>query len=343
MLSTITPPREWARKGAPLDVFERRDRIRERVLRNGERMVYKISPAKGFSGCDGKDAACLYISGCSFHCVYCFVNPASLAGRKGEFMSPEKAFRKLRRIILKTENPHVQFNGGEVFLTPDWTLEVIRLLCDFFENDCPFTSKQKPGRIWCDTMGFDLIREPHLFQRLQPFRKHVALFISTKGHPDDYEIIARAPREVADEPFRAIHEAWKHRLVAIPEVLDRFFYPQTMDWYMRRLRKIHPNAPRVLHLDIYSPINRVRWSPDIMIKKAGFRPNKSDPERNVPLRDEVVAAWQDKLQKVYGISSRQPRYRGKKRPTFCCDDYPDESFRMVERLIISTAQCQRLS
>ncbi len=337
MLSTIVPPEQWANKKSPIDVLARRKMVLGNVLRDGKRKIYKIEPGKGFAGDNEKGAACLFVSGCSFLCQYCFVNPASLSGAKGDFHSPEEAFEKLKKIIISTRNPHVQFNGGEVFLTPEWTLELIKLLSEFFEKECRFTSGKHPGRIWCDTMGFDLMRESQLFESLTPYKKRVALFISTKGHPDDYEIVSRTPGEFADEPFLALEKAWKHGLVAMPEVLDRMFWPQRMDWYIERLKAIHPNAPRVLHLDQYSPISYVRWSPDKKMKTIGFRPNKSDPERNSPIREEVIEEWQNRLEALYGPTGRKPPYRGIDSPTFCCDLYPDESFRLTEELIFNKA------
>lgn len=336
MLSTIRPPHKWVSERPPLDIKSRRQKVLSRVYQDGKRKIYNIRPAKGFSGTDGRDAANMDFSGCSFHCGYCFVNPASLTGVQGQFLSPNQAFKVLRGIIRKTGNPQVQFNGGEVFLTPDWTLEVIHLLCAFFSGSCSFTSRNSPGHIWCDTMGFDLMRDTRIFERLIPYRRHVALFVSTKGHPDDYEIMARAPFAVADEPFQALEMAYRHGLVAVPEVIDRFFWPQTMNWYMERLKAVHPNAPRVLHMDRYSRVGRVPWSPDRMIKKIGFRPNKSDPERNMPLREETIAAWQDMLEAEYGRRYRRPRLAGKAREVFCCDDYPNECFRMVQRVILNS-------
>lgn len=335
MLSTITPPHEWARSRPPIDVLARRQKVFSEVYKDGKRKIYNIRAAKGFSGPGDRDAANMDFSGCSFHCGYCFVNPKSLSGKVDKpFLSPYEAFGKLRHIILKTENPQVQFNGGEVFLAPNWTLKVIELLCDFFQNECEFTSRQHPGHIWCDTMGFDLIREQKVCELLVPFRKHVALFISTKGHPEDYEVMARAPRKFADDAFLALERAYAHGLVAVPEVIDRFFWPQTVDWYMDRLLAIDENAPRVLHMDQYSRVGRVPWSPDMMIKLAGFRPNKSDPERNMPLREEIIPVWQDELEARYGKLFRRPRLEGRAHPTFCCDVYPDACFRMVERLIL---------
>jgi len=281
MLPTIQPPEKWAVRKPPIDVLSRREQVLERVLRDGKRKVYKIDSGGGFAGNDNREAACLYVSGCSFFCQYCFVNPQSLSGEKGEFLTAEETFLKLKRVILRTENPHVQFNGGELFLTPEWTLDLIRLLSEFFGKECPITSNKHKGVIWIDTMGFDLMREPQVFDALAPYQEHVALFISTKGHPRDYEIVSRAPKVFADEPFLALQKAWEHGLVAMPEVLDRMFWPQRMDWYIERLRAIHPNAPRVLHLDYYSPVNRVRWAPDKKMKAIGWRPNKSDAFRTL--------------------------------------------------------------
>lgn len=332
---TVLPPEHWAKRLTPIDVLARRQKVLDNVSRDGKRKIYKIEAAKGFSGGKAKKAACLYVSGCSYSCQYCFVNPQSLTGIKGDYCSPQEAFEKLRRIVVQTQNPHVQFNGGEVFLTPDWTLELIRLLCEFFEKDCQFASKSR-GIIWCDTMGFDLMRESQLFEALVPYKKHVAIFLSTKGHPDDYELVARAPREFADDAFLVLEKAWQHGLVAMPEALDRIFWPQRMDWYIERLQGIHPNAPRVLHIDKYSPVNRVKWAPNKKMKVIGGRPNKSDPERNMPLREEVITEWQNRLGKIYGPKGAKPHYDGIDSPTFDCDLYPDESFYLVEKLILNS-------
>lgn len=334
ILPTIAPPEKWARKKSPIDVLQRREEVRSKVLQGGKRKIYKIESARGFAGTDGRMAACLYVSGCSFFCQYCFVNPASLSGEKGDFYSPQEAFEGLQKILLRTKNPQVQFNGGEVFLTPEWTLELIRLLSEFFEEECSLTSNEHTGIIWCDTMGFDLMREPQLFKSLEPYRRHIALFISTKGHPSDYEIVSRIPGEFADEPFLALKKAWEHKLVAMPEVLDRMFWPERMDWYVKRLRAIHPNAPRVLHFDQYSPVNYVAWAPDKKLRGIGFRPNKNDGERNAPLREEAIDEWQKRLALLYGAQEMKPPYDGIDSPTFDCDRYPDESFRLVEQLIL---------
>lgn len=329
----FAPPAEWGAHKRPLDVLNRRNFVRSNALLDSKRRVYKIEAAKGFAGADGT-AACLYVSGCSFCCQHCFVNPESLAGVKGEFYTAEKAFLALRKIILRTKNPQVQFNGGEVFLAPEWTLELIARLSHFYENECAFTSAEHSGLIWCDTMGFDLMREPQVFDQLVPYRKHVALFISTKGHPDDYEIVARAPREFADEPFLALQAAWQKKIVAIPEVLDRMFWPSRMDWYAERLTAIHPNAPRVLHMDAYSPVHYVKWSPDKKLKTIGFRAHKTDTFRNAPLRDEAIAEWQKRLVGLYGPSGMKPPYPRIDSPVFDCDRFPDESFTLVEELIL---------
>lgn len=334
MLPTIAPPERWARQKSSIDVLARREMVRKNVLRDCKRKIYKIEPARGFAGTDGKTAACLYVSGCSFFCQYCFVNPTSLSGAKGDFYTPLEAFEGLKKILLRTKNPQVQFNGGEIFLTPEWTVELVRLLSDFFEQECVFTNEEHPGRIWCDTMGFDLMREPRLFETLTQYKKHLALFISTKGHPDDYEIVSRAPAKFADEPFLVLEKAWQHELVAIPEVLDRMFWPERMDWYVKRLRAIHLNAPRVLHFDQYSPVNHVAWAPDKKLKVIGFRPNKSDGGRNAPLREEAIGEWQKRLMLLYGSGGMKPPYEGIDSPTFDCDRYPDESFRLVEQLIL---------
>ncbi|MBI2047650.1 MAG: 4Fe-4S cluster-binding domain-containing protein [Parcubacteria group bacterium] len=336
MLNTVIPPEQWAVKKPPINVLARRKKVLGKVLRGGKRKIYKIGITKGFAGDSKTGATCLYFSGCSFSCQYCFVNPASLSGAKGKFYSPKEILDRLRKTVLRTQNPHLQLNGGEVFMTTEWTLELIKLLSEFFENECSFTSDQRPGIIWCDTMGFDLMREPQLFDALIPYKNHIALFISTKGHPDDFEIVSRTPSKFAEDSFLALERAWEHDLVAMPEVLDRMFWPQRMDWYAERLRAIHPNAPRVLHLDYYSPVNRVKWAPDKKMKTIGWRPNKGDKERNAPLREEVIEAWQKRLMALYGLKGMKPPYHGIDSPIFCCDKYPDESFRLVQELILNS-------
>ena len=186
----------------------------------------------------------------------------------------------------------------------------------------------------------DLVRHDGVrpFVRIEHIsQKHVALFLSTKGHPDDYEILARAPQEFADDAFCALALAWGHELVAVPEVLDRMFYPERMDWYIERLRRVHPNAPRVLHFDKYSPVDYVAWAPGKKMRAIGFRSNKSDPCRNAPLREEAIEEWQLRLKALYGEEGMKPPYRGIDTPIFDCDRYPDESFRLVEELILNSS------
>ena len=334
---SFSTPAQWGKRKKPVDVLRRREEIARRVIAGDKRKIYKIEAAKGFAGDESQSAACLYVSGCSFFCQYCFVSPASLSGVKGNFYTPEEAFQALKKIIVRTKNPQVQMNGGEVFLAPEWTVELIRLLSEFFERDCRFTSEKRPGRIWCDTMGFDLLCASSIFPKLIPYQKHVALFLSTKGHPDDYEILARAPQEFADDAFCALALAWGHELVAVPEVLDRMFYPERMDWYIERLRRVHPNAPRVLHFDKYSPVDYVAWAPGKKMRAIGFRSNKSDPCRNAPSREEAIEEWQLRLKALYGEEGMKPPYRGIDTPVFDCDRYPDESFRLVEELILNSS------
>lgn len=85
------------------------------------------------------------IMGCTFRCDYCWVDNSILTGAGGAvqrnedrgknfFLSPEETLAILRRYIERYKLPSIQITGGETFLTPKWTLDLLQLLCGYFEK-----------------------------------------------------------------------------------------------------------------------------------------------------------------------------------------------------------------
>ena len=318
------------------------------ILRNvydpdgNRRKVYKFRHnAYSYGGVISLD-----VMGCSFRCDYCWVDNSILAGagglvrlheNRGEdyFLTPEGAFRKLRRSMERYRLPSVQITGGEIFLTPRWSLELLERLCDYYEKAYPYRipDAYTPGVVWVDTQGVDLVRDPGIFGRLERFREHLRLFISVKAHPRDWTQRTRVNASFADVGFRALEQAWNHRIIAIPQMVDGLFYPETMPWFMKRLQRVHPNAPRLLQIDKLRLYGFVPGGRNVTrMKNRGFRfGSVTDGGHRVP-RDIALEAWRDTLTRTYGSGSKALSPKD----DFDCDKFPVRAARMVRTLIFET-------
>lgn len=286
------------------------------------------------------------VMGCSFRCDYCWVDNSILAGsggivrnheRCGEsfFLSPGEVLEKLRLFIERHKLPSVQITGGEIFLTPNWSLEVLERLCEYFEQGYPYQIPKAymPGVVWIDTQGADLMRDTNIFKQLERFREHVRLFISIKAHPRDWGQRTGVDTEFSDVGFQALEQAWRHRIIAIPQMLDGLFYPDTMPWFCERLQRIHPNAPRLLQIDKLRLYGFVPGGRNVTrMKRRGFRFGSIAKGGHRVPRNVALAAWREMLNHTYGTDSKALSPKD----DFDCDKFPVRAARMVRTLIFPT-------
>lgn len=293
------------------------------------------------------------IMGCSFRCDYCWVDNSVLTGGggivklnedkgKNFYLSPEEAFAVLRRYMERYKLPSVQITGGETFLAPRWTLEVLKLLCKYFKNEYPHSIPRpyKPGVVWIDTQGVDLMRHEAdgIFEKLAEFRDHLRLFISLKAHPRDFVQRTGVDASFADVGFQVLERAWRHHIIAIPQMLDGLFYPDTAEWFLERLKKIHPNGPRILQVDKLRLFGFLPGERNVgRMKKRGFRFGK-DGDRIK--REQALATWRAALNRTYGNGSLNAcrALLPKGNFDFDCDKFPSRTASIVEKLIFQTPE-----
>ncbi len=282
------------------------------------------------------------VMGCSFRCDYCWVDNSILLGaggfvrrheNRGEsfFLSPGEAFEKLRRYIERYKLPSVQITGGETFLTPEWTLELLRLLCEYFEQGYPFHIPRDyaPGVVWIDTQGADLMRHEAagIFERLAAFRDHLRLFISLKAHPRDFVQRTNVSQSFTDVSFRALENAWRYRIFAVPQMIDGLFYPETAEWFFERLKRIHPSAPRVLQIDRLRLFGFLPGERNVgRMKQRGFKFGKNG---NRVFRNQALATWREILNREFGKDNSALSFKD----DFGCDKFSVRAINMINDII----------
>lgn len=175
-----------------------------------------------------------------------------------------------------------------------------------------------------------------IFEKLAKFRDHLRLFISLKAHPRDFAQRTGIDASLSDVAFQALEMAWRHQIVAIPQMLDGLFYPETAEWFLERLKKIHPNGPRILQIDHLRLFGFLPGGRNVSrMKNRGFRFGKNGDRVD---REQALTTWRDTLNREYGDGSlnacRSLLPKGKS--DFDCDKFPQRTASIVKKLIFET-------
>ena len=321
-----------------IDPITFRESIRKNVYDEAanRRMVYKIRRSGSYNG-----AVSVYLGGCSYRCDYCYVHTDWLsgggrlvrknAGRKNFFMTPEELFAVVRKRMEEWRIPQIQFTGGETFLTPRWTADFIALAARYFESGSyphPIPKAYGSGAIWVDSQGFDLLQHQELLPELASYHKYLRIFISAKAHPDDFAQRTGVNPGHADDAFLALEQAWKHGIVAMPQMIDNLFYPKKMDWLFDRLSRIHPQAPRVVEIDRLQLYAWKESTKNIQrMQKRGFQFGKGG---DIVRRKIAIDSWNALLEKRLGKGQAMTDYAD----FFDVDQCPWLGAQLVEKLIL---------
>lgn len=112
------------------------------------------------------------VIGCNMLCFYCYVDSSFLTGR-GKLLDKEKAAGKVKPFtpeelvnayatLVKDKKwpSRIQITAAEPFLTPDWLIEVVRLL--------KLTMEREKDLLWIDTNGVNIVKD---HQELYNFAK----------------------------------------------------------------------------------------------------------------------------------------------------------------------------
>lgn len=225
-----------------------------------KRLVRRLRLGRSYGRCTTID-----VIGCNMLCSYCYVDSSFLLGR-GEMLSRESRGGKVRAYtpddlvqeyaLKKKENnwpSRVQITAAEPFLTPDWLLEVIQLLQPIMEKEREL--------LWIDTNGINLVQNPELVKRLIPFSHFLRLFVSSKHAPEKYTAMTRVNAQYADSAFQCVQLLWRNGISSFLQgPIADLFSPDTFQWYLERLLKMHPAAPILMDLDrlSYLPLTRIR-------------------------------------------------------------------------------------
>lgn len=243
----------------------------------------------------GKNTISIDLSGCSYFCSYCWVNPRSLNGtiEDDKPMTPPQAAKKIIDKLERFGSNVVQVTGGETFLTAEWTLDLIGCLYGYFQKAYRTNRKlAKKGLIWIDSHGSDILDNASMVvDSLRRMRSRVRVFISLKAHPNDFEQVTSVNHIYANRAFQALRLCWQNDIVAVPQMLDKLFKPEYMEWFYYKLHGIHPQAPLVLELDSLTVFGFKPWMNLHRMKKVDITLVK---------RDKAICAWLALLKKYYG-------------------------------------------
>ncbi|MDA2922528.1 hypothetical protein MYX07_04670, partial [Patescibacteria group bacterium AH-259-L07] len=114
--------------------------------------------------------------------------------------------------------------------------------------------------LWIDTNAITLVHSPEYIEQLKPFRSFLRLFISSKNSPELYTAMTRVDSRFADTAFQCIEMLWENKIVAFLQApIADLFMPESFEWYVKRLLRIHPAAPLLLDIDrlYYMPVKRI--------------------------------------------------------------------------------------
>ena len=333
-LQLMQPPGEWFAGPFMKDPTANKARVLGRVYNplTQERLILPLRKEVAIYD----NSTIMDVAGCRNQCTYCWVDPKVLAGSHktlekhgARWLTAEAAAQKMVDHTKRHGTKNMNITGGEVFLTPEWTWDVVQVL-----------EQESSGIIVLDSMGSDLLDCPEMYDFLASIKDRVLIFLSLKAHWDDYPAIANAPSEAAEHPYVALEELWHRGIPAVPQMLGAFFYTLRMQDIADRLMQIHPDGAKILQIDKFSDFRTVvnRSTPAKRLKRTGFCysvQDRKDGTANVMTPTEAKNEWIQVLQSIYGDSYEAPPHGAGEMPLMNVDANLEASLAYVRKTIFN--------
>lgn len=278
-----------------IDPVAQGEKVRERIYNNStnQRLVRRLREGRSYTGCTTID-----VIGCDMLCSYCYVDDSFLTGKaspknmlgkeskKGAIKpyTPQELANETKLFIEEHNTPkRIQITAAEPFLTPEWTIDLVRELAPFI--------RKNNEQIWIDTNGLDIVRNPEILKKLEEFKDVLRIFVSSKNSPEHYARMTRVDPIYSDTGFRCIDKLWDKEYSAYLQAIAALFFPDTFEWYEQRLSKMHKAAPLLLDLDrlSYLPLDRIRSG----LQSTGLWDIRQKDTK-------IEKAWQEFLEEHYG-------------------------------------------
>lgn len=241
-----------------IDPVKQGSTVKNRVLIDGKRMVYKIRPNTRYYG----GIYTFDIAGCNFDCAYCWTSKDTKQGcgelidklkqkRTKLFYSPHELWEKYGE---QTESNKIRLSGGEPLITPEFVLAFLDIGAYYYKK------KGIKGQIWLETNGFELVQNPNLCETMGQFKDYLRVYLSLKQTPEKYSETTGVEHKYCDTGFKALELLLNNDIMTVPAApLANLFDPEKIPWFVERLQKIHKNAPLITELGdiVFMPAGRI--------------------------------------------------------------------------------------
>ena len=280
-----------------IDPITQKENVTSRVYNDStnQRLVRRLREGRSYTGCTTID-----VIGCDMLCAYCYVDDSFLTGKasdknmlgkelkKGTVKpyTPKELANETKLFIDENDTPkRIQITAAEPFLTPEWTIDLVKELASFI--------RENKEQIWIDTNGLTIVRDPEILKKLEEYKDILRIFVSSKNSPKFYAQTTRVDPKYADTGFQCIDKLWDKEYSAYLQAIAALFFPETFEWYEKRLSKLHEAAPLLLDLDrlSYLPLPRIRSG----LRSAGLWDIR---QRDVKTEE----AWKEHIEAHYGKS-----------------------------------------
>jgi len=232
--------------------------IKDKVLVDGKRMVYKTRPNTRFYG----GIYTFDIAGCNFDCAYCWTSQDTKNGcgaiidklkqkNANLFYSPQELWDKYSK---QTDSNKIRLSGGEPLITPEFTLEFLDVGARYYKK------KGVKGQIWLETNGFELVQNSNFCEDMGQFKDYLRIYLSLKQTPEKYSETTGVDHKYCDTGFKALELLMDKGVMTVPAApLANIFDPETIPWFVERLQKIHKNAPLITEIGdiVFMPPDRI--------------------------------------------------------------------------------------
>ena len=271
------------------------EKVRERVYNDStnQRLVRRLREGRSYNGSTAID-----VIGCNMLCSYCYVDDSFLTGKasgnnmlgkenkKGAVKpyTPQELANETKLFIEQHGTPkRIQITAAEPFLTPEWTINLVSELAPFI--------RKNNEQIWIDTNGLDIVRNTEILKKLEDYKDILRIFVSSKNSPEYYAQMTIVDPKYEDTGFKCIDKLWDKEYSAYLQAIAALFFPETFEWYKKRLSTMHKAAPLLLDLDrlSYLPLERIRSG----LQSTGLWEIRQKDTK-------VEKAWQKFLEEHYG-------------------------------------------
>ncbi|MEM4892785.1 MAG: radical SAM protein [Acidilobaceae archaeon] len=218
----------------PIEIAELVERKVFRVEKNSPlRMYYRFRKDKWYGGIATGD-----VMGCNLTCVFCWSARFKNCYERGFFLSPEKAFERIRSLQLSAELSQVRLSGGEPTIGRTHLLELLKLFSE--HPDTTFI---------IETNGI-LIGYDESYARDVARFSNIVVRVSFKGvEPSEFAMLTGARPEAFELQFKALENLINAGLRPGREVyaaaMIGFSREEAIRKFVKRLEEIHESLKDV--------------------------------------------------------------------------------------------------